>query len=220
MILVMSDVPSRPMSAKEQKVQRFRNIAKTFSPFVWEDPPNTKNIQSDTPAPSIFNFWTPQPQSQQFQFAPATTIAPFTFAPFTLPTSQPPGPTLAPFQPTTASPKLLAHNTARMIREIASFSDGGKSRDQDFGAVQTLMQAFFESMASPMNGGTGGGGVANDAPVLRAHPDGTEMGANREFTNKLFESDMVLTVPQMKAKHAIDDAKCWDGEGAHRQAPS
>lgn len=40
-----------------------------------------------------------------------------------------------------------------MIREIASFSDGGRSRDQDFGAVQTLMQAFFEAVSTGNNGG-------------------------------------------------------------------
>eukprot|EP00081_Caenorhabditis_elegans_P012162 NP_490795.4 Zinc metalloproteinase nas-30 [Caenorhabditis elegans] len=90
-----------------------------------------------------------------------------------------------------------------MIREIASFSDGGRSRDQDFGAVQTLMQAFFEAVSSGNNGGAGaaaGAGTAlGDAPMLQAHRDGTELGANRALTNKLFESDMVLTVKQMKA---------------------
>lgn len=90
-----------------------------------------------------------------------------------------------------------------MIREIASFSDGGRSRDQDFGAVQTLMQAFFEAVSTGNNGATATGPAVGtplgDAPVLRARKDGTELGANRALTNKLFESDMVLTVPQMKA---------------------
>ncbi|CAO4359970.1 unnamed protein product [Caenorhabditis nigoni] len=204
-----ADAPPPPQESfrqprtKQEKIDRWRNIARTFSPFFFAD----AESQNTTPAPQFNNYiWQ--------QNAPAVTPEPFTFAPFSFPTLAPPatlappvgsgGPTLEPFLPTTASPKLLAHNTARMIREIATFSDGGKSRDQDFGAVQTLMQAFFEAVATGNNNGAVATGPAvgtplGDAPMLQAHRDGTELGANRALTNKLFESDMVLTVSQMKA---------------------
>ncbi|KAF1769549.1 hypothetical protein GCK72_001366 [Caenorhabditis remanei] len=197
---ISADAPPPPQQSfrqprtKQEKIERWKNIARTFSPFFFAD-------QNTTPAPQFNNYiWQ--------QNAPAVTPEPFTFAPFslaTLATVAPIGPTLEPMLPTTASPQLLAHNTARMIREIATFSDGGKSRDQDFGAVQTLMQAFFEAVASGNNGGsaaatgTAVGTPLGDAPMYQARRDGTELGANRALTNKLFESDMVLTVPQMKA---------------------
>uniref|UniRef100_A0A8R1DNM8 Metalloendopeptidase n=1 Tax=Caenorhabditis japonica TaxID=281687 RepID=A0A8R1DNM8_CAEJA len=200
----MADAPPPPQPppnprTKQGKIDRFRNIARTFSPFFYNE--ETANVWQTTPAPQFNNYiW-------QQNAPPQMTPAPFTFAPFslpTLPTVAPSGPTLEPFVQTTASPQLLAHNTARMIREIASFSDGGRSRDQDFGAVQTLMQAFFEAVSSN-NGaaatatGSAVGTPLGDTPVYKAHRDGTELGANRALTNKLFESDMVLTVPQMKA---------------------
>ncbi|EGT38141.1 CBN-NAS-30 protein [Caenorhabditis brenneri] len=194
-----ADAPQtfRQPRTKAEKIERWKNIARTFSPFFYAD-------DNTTPVPQFNNYiWQQQ--------APVVTPEPFTFAPFSIPTlatvapAPGAGPTLESFLPTTASPKLLAHNTARMIREIATFSDGGKSRDQDFGAVQTLMQAFFEAVATGNNGapaaatGPALGGPLGDAPMLQARRDGTELGANRALTNKLFESDMVLTVPQMKA---------------------
>ncbi|KAL6732946.1 hypothetical protein Aduo_003649 [Ancylostoma duodenale] len=137
-------------------------------------------------------------QQQYWNWAPptaapivATTVAPI------MPVNTPPPFTLPPPQPATKpSPKLLAHNTARMIREIATFSDHHHGANEDYGAVQTLMEAFFEAIADPKP-------AAPQDPtravgMYQPLYDGTEVGANRPLTNKLFESDMVLTVEQMK----------------------
>ncbi|KIH51631.1 hypothetical protein ANCDUO_18281, partial [Ancylostoma duodenale] len=83
-----------------------------------------------------------------------------------------------------------------MIREIATFSDHHHGANEDYGAVQTLMEAFFEAIADPKP-------AAPQDPtravgMYQPLYDGTEVGANRPLTNKLFESDMVLTVEQMK----------------------
>uniref|UniRef100_A0A1I7WYL3 EGF-like domain-containing protein n=1 Tax=Heterorhabditis bacteriophora TaxID=37862 RepID=A0A1I7WYL3_HETBA len=123
-------------------------------------------------------------------------------------------PTLQPPEIPKANPKLLAHNAARMIREIASFSDVHHRQNEDYGAVQTLMEAFFQSVADPKR-------PLQDfsAKSLSPQYDGTELGANRPLTNKLFESDMVLTVEQMKGtihhkwKDLIRSAlKHWESE--------
>ncbi|CAI4225845.1 unnamed protein product [Auanema sp. JU1783] len=122
-----------------------------------------------------------------------------TLPPPTIAAPPPPGgPTLPPYIPKSDS-KLLAHNAASMIREIVTFSDGHRGGQQDYSAVQSLMEHFFESMASPPGSQPAAAVPAFDSPqLLSPQYDGTELGANRPLTNKLFESDMVLTMDQMK----------------------
>ncbi|CAD6184632.1 unnamed protein product [Caenorhabditis auriculariae] len=143
-------------------------------------------------SPSIFKFMddvfltTAAPKTTPFTFAPFTFPTVGSTTPFTFPTIATPPVTLKPVIPTTASPKLFAHNAARMIREIATFSDTHGGQNQDYGAVQSLMEAFFEAVATNKP-------TPADVPI-KAWTDGTELGPNRVLTNKLFESDMVLTV--------------------------
>ncbi|KAJ1358123.1 Astacin (Peptidase M12A) [Parelaphostrongylus tenuis] len=133
----------------------------------------------------------PQPQIHWNWAAPtAQPLVPSTHA-ITVPTLPPP-------EIPRADPKLLAHNTARMIREIASFSDVHHGANDDYGAVQKLMEAFFVAMTDPKTPPTAQD-AASAADLFKPQYDGTELGANRPLTNKLFESDMVLTVEQMKA---------------------
>ncbi|WKY04855.1 hypothetical protein Q1695_005675 [Nippostrongylus brasiliensis] len=135
----------------------------------------------------------PQPQYYWNNAAAAPTAAPIV--------QTPPPPitiaTLAPLATTRPNPQLLAHNTARMIREIATFSDVHHGPNDNYGAVQTLMEAFFEALADPKSAAAAQDPTPAQA-VFQPLYDGTELGANRPLTNKLFESDMVLTVEQMK----------------------
>ena len=94
-----------------------------------------------------------------------------------------------------------------MIREIATFSDVHHRDNGDYSSVQSLMEAFFQAVAEPPKPGvpqavssTKTSSSAQDPSLRPIRPvyDGTELGANRPLTNKLFESDMVLTVEQMK----------------------
>ncbi|KAK6023692.1 hypothetical protein OSTOST_10512, partial [Ostertagia ostertagi] len=81
---------------------------------------------------------TPPPPQPYWNWAPPT-VNPVVPSPVTPP----------PVDITRASPQLLAHNTARMIREIATFSDVHHGANDDYGAVQTIMEAFFQSLADP-----------------------------------------------------------------------
>ncbi|KAK6725685.1 hypothetical protein RB195_004166 [Necator americanus] len=162
-------------------------------------PPQQFVQQPQSPAQQFVQQPQSPAQQQYWNWAPptaapivATTVAPImpvnTAPPFTLP---------PPEQATKPSPKLLAHNTARMIREIATFSDHHHGANEDYGAVQTLMEAFFEAIAEPKPL-TVPQDPTRAVNIYKPMYDGTEMGANRPLTNKLFESDMVLTVEQMK----------------------
>ncbi|PIO61852.1 hypothetical protein TELCIR_16609 [Teladorsagia circumcincta] len=84
-----------------------------------------------------------------------------------------------------------------MIREIATFSDVHHGANDDYGAVQTIMEAFFQSLADPQPT-TAAQDPTRAAALFQPQYDGTELGPNRPLTNQLFESDMVLTVEQMK----------------------
>uniref|UniRef100_A0A915AIJ1 Metalloendopeptidase n=1 Tax=Parascaris univalens TaxID=6257 RepID=A0A915AIJ1_PARUN len=77
-----------------------------------------------------------------------------------------------------------------MLSEVSRYSDVHHQRDQDYGSVQKLMRAFFHALA----------GESDDAPLPRLGPiyDGTETGRNRPVSHDLFESDIVLTVDQLK----------------------
>ncbi|PAV80585.1 hypothetical protein WR25_19127 [Diploscapter pachys] len=178
-------------------------------------PPLQNDIQSDSaPVSPFFSQFVPQqflgflnppqPMSSSAQSNPVANLfnqfAPpvkgVTAAPFEVPTLAPPP------SPTTPSPKLLAHNTARMFKEIVTLNDVyGGGKNSDFSSVQTLMESFFESVSSSNKPGVGTATTSHDQPYTALQPqfDGTELGANRPLTNKLFESDMVLTVEQMKA---------------------
>ncbi|KAK6054385.1 hypothetical protein COOONC_08110 [Cooperia oncophora] len=84
-----------------------------------------------------------QPPQQFWNWAPPTV-------PTIIPTTpSPPIATLPPLEITPANPKLLAHNAARMIREIATFSDVHHGSSGGYDAVQSIMEAFFESVADP-----------------------------------------------------------------------
>ncbi|CAJ0595269.1 unnamed protein product [Cylicocyclus nassatus] len=182
----------------------------TPPPFVPQPPPPPP----PTPPPRF-----PQPAAKPFwNWAPplsiiASTVAPIkpvnTLPPFTLPPLQP---------PTTPSPKLLAHNTARMIREIATFSDHHHGANEDYSAVQTLMEAFFEAIA----GAKPPAAAQDPGRLLQPLNDGTEVGANRPLVNKLFESDMVLTVEQMKGVVLASKAQRQGGlrRGKRKGSPS
>ncbi|KAK5977218.1 Metalloendopeptidase [Trichostrongylus colubriformis] len=162
-------------------------------PPLREDAQNPQEFW--TPAPPQPQFWTQAPPQQYWTPAPPAAPPPQPYWNWAPPTAAPIIPATPP-PVTPASPQLLAHNTARMIREIATFSDVHHGANDNYGAVQTLMEAFFQSLAEPQTGA-----AAQDPirPVnLQPLYDGTEMGANRPLTNQLFESDMVLTVEQMK----------------------
>uniref|UniRef100_A0A9J2PA38 Metalloendopeptidase n=1 Tax=Ascaris lumbricoides TaxID=6252 RepID=A0A9J2PA38_ASCLU len=107
---------------------------------------------------------------------------------------------------------------SQMLGEVTRYSDVHHQRDQDYGSVQKLMHAFFHALA----------GESDDAPLIslphysstrviyalatqistsanshfqpRLEPiyDGTETGRNRPVSRDLFESDIVLTVDQLK----------------------
>lgn len=98
--------------------------------------------QATLPPPRIYPQNAPSSQLEQQWHFPPPTAAPFVPPPATLPA-------LAPPEITSSNPQLLAHNAARMIREIATFSDVHHGANDDYGAVQTLMEAFFESLTDP-----------------------------------------------------------------------
>ncbi|CAJ0961525.1 unnamed protein product, partial [Mesorhabditis belari] len=76
----------------------------------------------------------------------------------------------------------------KLLQEVSEYSPVQQTEGD---SMRKLMHAFFGAMAN-MN--------AKQASSIQLEPmyDGTEMGANRPLTNQLFESDMVLTVEQMK----------------------
>ncbi|VDM78617.1 unnamed protein product [Strongylus vulgaris] len=212
----MIQQPQRPQQPPVQQpppVQPQQFIQRPYQPqqFIQQPPPQPQQfIQQPVPRPQSFIQQPPVHQQQAYwNWAPqtaaplvATTLTPIVpvNTPVTLPFTLPPPP--APTQP---SPKLLAHNTARMIREIATFSDHHHGANEDYGAVQTLMEAFFEAIAGSKPAVPAQLQTINELSisqdsgrVLQPLYDGTEMGANRPLVNKLFESDMVLTVEQMK----------------------
>ncbi|KAK6023693.1 hypothetical protein OSTOST_10513, partial [Ostertagia ostertagi] len=98
---------------------------------VWAREQTCNIVEKDT-------VQTPPPPQPYWNWAPPT-VNPVVPSPVTPP----------PVDITRASPQLLAHNTARMIREIATFSDVHHGANDDYGAVQTIMEAFFQSLADP-----------------------------------------------------------------------
>ncbi|KJH44060.1 hypothetical protein DICVIV_09926 [Dictyocaulus viviparus] len=200
------------------------------------------NIQR-APNPVIYH----KPNARTFVAANQATLPPIRITPqipspqqpeinwnWAPPTAQPIVPTVAFSIPTLpppeiprADPQLLAHNTARMIREIASFSDVHHGANDDYGAVQKLMEAFFEAVADPKSAPLAQKSVIEfhfdfKDPVrvmnlLKPQYDGTELGPNRPLTNKLFESDMVLTVEQMKGVSSVVLASKAQRQGGLRR---
>ncbi|VDN50848.1 unnamed protein product [Dracunculus medinensis] len=77
-----------------------------------------------------------------------------------------------------------------MLGEISQYSDVHHQQFNDYGSVQKLMKAFFDSMVESKN-------VPRRVDLLPIY-DGTEYGANRHIISSLFESDIILTMDQLK----------------------
>ncbi|CAG9539171.1 unnamed protein product [Cercopithifilaria johnstoni] len=87
---------------------------------------------------------------------------------------------------------IFGQEITGLLDEIAQYSDVHRHQNQDYGLVQKLLNIFFNSMSSA---------YSNDnsrMQQLRPINDGTEIGRNRPLAKKLFESDIVLTVDQIK----------------------
>ncbi|VDD93226.1 unnamed protein product [Enterobius vermicularis] len=77
-----------------------------------------------------------------------------------------------------------------MLDEISQYSDIHHQKYQDYGSVEQLMHSFFEALSEKKG--------QSFPAVLRPMNDGTETGRNRPLSKDLFESDIVLTVDQLK----------------------
>ncbi|KAL3998253.1 Astacin (Peptidase M12A) family protein [Acanthocheilonema viteae] len=86
----------------------------------------------------------------------------------------------------------LGQEVTKLLGEIAQYSDVHRQQNQNYGLVQKLLNIFFNSMSSDYNNDD------NRTQPLRPMNDGTEIGRNRPFAKNLFESDIVLTVDQIK----------------------
>uniref|UniRef100_A0A1I7VVF6 Uncharacterized protein n=1 Tax=Loa loa TaxID=7209 RepID=A0A1I7VVF6_LOALO len=85
----------------------------------------------------------------------------------------------------------FGQEVTRLLGEIAQYSDVHRYQNQDYGSVQKLLNIFFSSMSSSQYDNS-------RTQWLRPMNDGTEIGRNRPIAKNLFESDIVLTVDQVK----------------------
>ncbi|VDM98210.1 unnamed protein product [Thelazia callipaeda] len=79
-----------------------------------------------------------------------------------------------------------------LLSEIAQYSDAHQKQNQDYGSVQKLLSAFFTAVSKAPKD------IRQQKQHLYFVNDGTEMGRNRAIAKDLFESDIVLTVEQLK----------------------
>uniref|UniRef100_A0A0R3S3J4 Metalloendopeptidase n=1 Tax=Elaeophora elaphi TaxID=1147741 RepID=A0A0R3S3J4_9BILA len=86
----------------------------------------------------------------------------------------------------------FGQEVTRLLGEITQYSDVHRQQNQDYGSVQKLLSFFFNSMSSSHSSDNG------RAQQLQPMNDGTEIGRNRPLSKNLFESDIVLTVDQLK----------------------
>ncbi|CAJ0577721.1 unnamed protein product, partial [Mesorhabditis spiculigera] len=135
------------------------------------------------------------------QNSPATTTASSAvtlFPPFTLPTFKPlslPGDFT--FAPPVENNNILADRVKafaepnRVLKLLKEVSEYSPVQQNEGDGMRRLMHSFFGAMADMSE---------REAATIHAAPmnDGTEMGVNRPLSNQLFESDMVLTIEQMK----------------------
>ncbi|KAM3721196.1 Zinc metalloproteinase nas-30 [Dirofilaria immitis] len=78
-----------------------------------------------------------------------------------------------------------------LLDEITRYSDAHHRENQDYESVRRLLNTFFNSMSSDQNNNS-------HTRWLKPMNDGTETGRNRPLVKNLFESDIVLTVDQLK----------------------
>uniref|UniRef100_A0A8R1Y4A5 Metalloendopeptidase n=1 Tax=Onchocerca volvulus TaxID=6282 RepID=A0A8R1Y4A5_ONCVO len=85
----------------------------------------------------------------------------------------------------------FGQEVAKLLDEISQYSDVHRMENQNYESVQKLLNIFFNSVSSGQND--------NDhTRWLKPLNDGTETGRNRPIAKNLFESDIVLTVDQLK----------------------
>uniref|UniRef100_A0A1I8ENT0 Metalloendopeptidase n=1 Tax=Wuchereria bancrofti TaxID=6293 RepID=A0A1I8ENT0_WUCBA len=89
----------------------------------------------------------------------------------------------------------FGQEVTRLLGEIAQYSDVHRFQNQDYASVQKLLNIFFNSMSSGQNDNHH---TMSFQQWLRPMNDGTEIGRNRPIAKNLFESDIVLTVDQIK----------------------
>uniref|UniRef100_A0A915Q3Q8 Metalloendopeptidase n=1 Tax=Setaria digitata TaxID=48799 RepID=A0A915Q3Q8_9BILA len=85
----------------------------------------------------------------------------------------------------------LIKELVKLLDEISHYSDVHRQKNQDYQSVQKLLNVFFNSISS------GQSDVSRTQRLLPVN-DGTETGRNRPIARNLFESDIVLTVDQLK----------------------
>ncbi|EJW84866.1 hypothetical protein WUBG_04223, partial [Wuchereria bancrofti] len=94
----------------------------------------------------------------------------------------------------------FGQEVTRLLGEIAQYSDVHRFQNQDYASVQKLLNIFFNSMSSGQNDNHH---TMSFQQWLRPMNDGTEIGRNRPIAKNLFESDIVLTVDQIKGYSLI-----------------
>ncbi|VDO33793.1 unnamed protein product [Onchocerca flexuosa] len=85
----------------------------------------------------------------------------------------------------------FGQEVAKLVDEISQYSDVHHKENQDYESVQKLLYIFFNSVSSGQNDN-------GHTRPLKPLNDGTETGRNRPIAKNLFESDIVLTVDQLK----------------------